>query len=63
MQVIDKAQATKNDVLYVTRFRKNGQQTISRPCENCFKHIKKAGIKVIFWTDWSGAWIKERISY
>lgn len=63
MQVIDKAQATKDDVLYVTRFRKDSKLTMSRPCSECMKHIKRVGIKVIWWTTWEGQWVKEKIEY
>lgn len=63
MQVIDKAQATKNDVLYVTRFRKNGQQTMSFPCSACMKHIERVGIRCLFFTTWDGTWVKYKVKY
>lgn len=63
MQVIDRARATKNDVLYVTRFRKNGSLTMSFPCGECMKHIKRVGIKTLFFTTWEGDWIKHKVDY
>ncbi len=63
MQVIDKARATKNDVLYVTRFKRNGDLTMSFPCSACMKHIRRVGIKTLFFTNWSGLWEKHKVSY
>ena len=63
MAAIAKARATKKDVLYIARFRKDGTLCMSRPCQHCFKHIRRAGIKKIVYTDWDGTWVKETVCY
>lgn len=36
--------------IYVARMGKNGAMAMSRPCENCQKALKEAGIKKVFYT-------------
>ena len=44
------------DVLEVIRFSKCGHLTMAKPCQFCEKEIKKAGIKKVRYTNWSGSW-------
>lgn len=63
MLAIDKANATNRDVLYVARFRKDGTFAISKPCSWCMMHIKRAGIRKIWYINQEGEWVKEKIRY
>ena len=49
--------ARPGDELEVLRFRKcNHELTMARPCDLCMKHIRKAGIKKVRYTNWDGEW-------
>lgn len=63
MSAIEKSRATKKDILYIARFRKDGTLCMSRPCVHCFKHIRRAGIKKIIYSDWNGNFVKENVRY
>jgi deoxycytidylate deaminase len=63
MMAIDKAKANEKDVLYVARFKKDGSFAVSKPCAHCMKHIRRAGIRKIWYVDYNGNWVKEKIDY
>ena len=42
------------DVLFVLRWTKDGQLTMSKPCERCQQMINSAGLKKVFYTNWNG---------
>ena len=63
MMAIDKAKATEKDVLWVARFKKDGSFAVSKPCNFCMKHIKRAGIRKVWYVDCDGSWVKENIKY
>lgn len=49
--------AEPGDELEVLRFKKcNHEWTMAKPCLFCMSEIRKAGIKKIRYTDWSGDW-------
>lgn len=63
MIAIDKAKATERDVLWVARFKSDGSFAVSKPCSFCMKHIKRAGIRKVWYVDCDGSWVKESIKY
>lgn len=42
------------DTIFVIRVKKNGNLSMSLPCELCMSIIKSKGIKKIIYTDWCG---------
>lgn len=44
------------DRIYVVRFLKDGTPTMAKPCVHCQNFLRHAGVKVVRYTDWSGAW-------
>lgn len=46
--------ARPGDCITVMRWGARGELTMSLPCKFCMKHIKKAGIKKITYSDWDG---------
>jgi len=56
MHALLNTDTTKNDVLEVMRWTKDGQRTMSKPCEHCMKVIRASGIKRVRYTDWDGTW-------
>ena len=49
--------AQPGDELEVLRFSKCGHHhTMAKPCSLCEKEIKKAGIKKVRYTNWTGDW-------
>lgn len=46
--------AQPGDYLEVYRWTKGGRLSMSKPCKWCRLAIKKAGIKQVTFTDWSG---------
>ena len=40
----------------VIRFSKNGELTMSKPCEYCQKFLKEHGVKKVNYTEWDGTW-------
>lgn len=57
---------TKNDAcnadVYVARIKKdNKKQGSSRPCENCWKHLREAGIRKVFYFNEKGEVVCEKV--
>ena len=51
------------DELEVLRFTKcHHTRTMAKPCEFCMHEIRKAGIKKVRYTDWSGEWKEIKIT-
>jgi deoxycytidylate deaminase len=49
--------AQPGDELEVMRFKRSShERTMAKPCDWCMSEIKKAGIKAIKYTNWSGEW-------
>ena len=49
--------AQPGDVIEVLRFSKCGhERTMAKPCNLCMNEMKKAGIKKVRYTNWSGEW-------
>jgi deoxycytidylate deaminase len=46
--------AKPGDILIVVRYLKRGKTSMSMPCVHCRKHIKEAGISMVYYTDWNG---------
>lgn len=46
--------AQPGDVLYVMRWTKDGEATMSKPCPKCQKVIAEANLKKVFYTNWEG---------
>jgi pyrimidine deaminase RibD-like protein len=51
MDAIRKLKDAKGATIYVARIGKMGNQALSRPCNNCYHAIKKAGITKIVYTN------------
>lgn len=62
MRVIEKAKATSKDVLYVARFKNDKTLTMAKPCKWCIEHIKRAGIKKVYYSNWNGTWEKLNVA-
>lgn len=45
---------TKGAIIYVARVNKKNQAMFSRPCDNCYKSLKRAGFKKIVFTEGIG---------
>lgn len=58
MSVIDKAGDCRGHDLYVMRLSAKGIPTMSKPCRFCMEHIKRAGIRRVYFTNWDGSWDK-----
>jgi deoxycytidylate deaminase len=50
VDAIKKTNNTKGATIYVARVNSQGEQLISKPCNNCYKKIKQSGIKKIIYT-------------
>jgi deoxycytidylate deaminase len=48
--------ARPGDTLYVMRFYRNGKLAMAKPCSECVKTIKQAGIRKVFFTNEAGKW-------
>ena len=46
-----KIKDARGATIYVARINRRGKQRLSRPCDNCYKAIKEAGINKIIYTD------------
>lgn len=46
--------ASEGDTVIVVRILKDGTMTCSKPCDNCMKQIRKAGIERVYYIDWEG---------
>lgn len=44
----------KNVKLYSLRFSKGGKWAMAKPCANCEKFLREAGVKVVYYTTESG---------
>lgn len=53
--------ANCGDQLLVVRLLKNGELGCSKPCAKCMKYIKEQKIKEIFYVDWNGEIVGEKI--
>lgn len=53
--------ASSGDTLIVVRIRKNGNLTMSKPCEKCVKFAKDFGIKRIIYSDWDSTMTEIKI--
>ena len=42
--------------IYVTRFLKNGEATMSKPCVHCQRFLKEYGVRKVYYTNWKGRW-------
>ncbi len=51
----------KYDIL-VTRLTANGKLTYSRPCQHCFDVLRKMGVRRIYYSDFTGDIICEKIA-
>lgn len=40
--------------LFVTRIRKDGRQTMAKPCKHCIALMKHVGLKNVYYTNWEG---------
>jgi len=50
VDAIRKVKDIKGATIYVARVNKAGQGVLSRPCDNCFEEIQKAGIRKVVHT-------------
>lgn len=50
VDAIRKVNNVKGATIYVARVNKAGYGVLSRPCDNCFTEIKKAGIRKVVHT-------------
>ena len=48
--------ARPGDIIEVMRFKKSGGFAMARPCKHCMKHIRKAGIKKVRYTNDLSQW-------
>tara|TARA_A100001515_G_scaffold55321_2_gene43689 strand:- start:1859 stop:2215 length:357 start_codon:yes stop_codon:yes gene_type:complete len=53
--------AKPGDTIEVMRFLKTGGMAMAKPCEHCMKHIRRAGIKKVRYTNEEGDWETMRI--
>lgn len=60
-RIIDKRDVDWTNVSIYTYREANGKRSCSRPCKACEKLIKDLGIKTVYYTDWNGNYIKERV--
>lgn len=51
VDAISRAKVTDGATIYVARVNRRGQERFSRPCDNCYLAIKKAGINKIIFTE------------
>jgi deoxycytidylate deaminase len=51
----------KGTTIYIARVSRTGVPTISRPCVNCMRAIRDAGIKEIVYTNELGSYSVERL--
>lgn len=51
MDALNKIRDAKGATIYVARINSFGKPMLSRPCNNCYKSIRNAGIKNIVYTD------------
>jgi deoxycytidylate deaminase len=49
------------DKLIVVRLLKNDDLSCSKPCDKCMKYIKKQGIKEIYYINWDGELVSEKV--
>lgn len=47
--------------IYLYRSMKDGSRSCARPCPACQALIRDLGIKTIYYTDWDGNYVKEKI--
>jgi len=50
--------AKPGDDLIVLRYKANGNLSMAKPCSECQRHIKEAGIRRVHYSDWSGDVVK-----
>lgn len=51
----------RGDTLLVVRVLKNGSLACSKPCSKCMVYIREHGIKELFYIDWDGNVVGEKI--
>lgn len=44
--------------VYVCRVNKHGELTMAKPCGACEEQLRRAGVRQIFYTDYSGDWVE-----
>lgn len=50
IDAINRCANTEGATIYIARVNKNGEERFSRPCDNCAKAIREAGIRVVIYT-------------
>ena len=48
--------------LGVARIHLDQTVSMARPCDVCMAVIKRVGIRNVYYTDWEGKWVCERVS-
>jgi pyrimidine deaminase RibD-like protein len=47
--------------IYSIRMTKTGTFAIAKPCPECARYMKESGVKTVFYTDYNGKMVKERL--
>jgi deoxycytidylate deaminase len=53
--------AKQGDTVIVIRILRNGDLGCSKPCERCMKHMQERNIKEVYYINWSGEIVSEKI--
>jgi len=52
---------TRRGVLFVVRINNSGNFTMARPCDMCLTLIRKYGIRVVYYTNFDGNVVREKM--